>query len=144
MRCSPGQFLPKLSELASFAPMNPPTLPTPIRLSSGPHEAKFEVPGTAAHRLHALLRQRLPADPEYPDAYEVFRTNKNGAMHWRGYRIQLNTSLDRQLVGVVRVGSEFDVRFGPVWLGRFKQPRRNTRNIRLITAPRKQQDAGRS
>ncbi len=45
----------------------PPSI-QPVKLKTGPHEAKFEIPGTAAHRVHALLKQRLPADPEYPDA----------------------------------------------------------------------------
>ena len=116
----------------------------PIYNEVRPHEALGQRPPATFYEPSARPAPERYVEPEYPDAYEVFRTNKNGAMNWRGYRIQLNTSLDRQLVGVVRVGSEFDVRFGPVWLGRFKQPRRNTRNIRLITAPWKQQDAGRS
>lgn len=49
--------------------MPPQPLIQPVKLKSGPHEAKFEVPGTAAHRVHSLLRQRLAVDPEYPDAH---------------------------------------------------------------------------
>ncbi len=103
-----------------------------------PHEALGQKPPADFYEASARPIPERYVEPDYPEAYEVYRTNKDGSVTWRGYRIHLNTSLDRELVGIVRVGCEFDVCFGPVWLGRFKQPRRNTKEIRLITLPRPQ------
>lgn len=100
-------------------------------------------------RPHEALGQRPPADfyapsgrempwerpePEYPEQFESYRTDRRGAINWRGYALHLNACLDRELVAVHRASDTyFDVFFGPVRLGRFTKPNSKTKKLTLKT-----------
>jgi transposase InsO family protein len=100
-------------------------------------------------RPHEALGQRPPVDfyepsprelpwshtePEYASHVESYRTSTTGAIVWRGRKLQLNSCLDRQLVGVEQVDdSHYDVYFGPIRLGRFTKPNSKTKEIKLDT-----------
>lgn len=98
-----------------------------------PHEALGQVaPASFYSRSSRPLADHWPS-PRYPDSYEVHCTSRDGAITWRGHLLQLNRCLDREAVGVRRAGRRnFEVFFGPVLLGCFKEPRGNTKRIRLI------------
>lgn len=99
-----------------------------------PHEALGQVPPATfySRSLRPLTDRWL--DPRYPDSYEVHRTTSAGSISWRGHHLQLNRCLDREAVGVRRIGRRtFEVFFGPVSLGSFREPRSNAKTIRLIT-----------
>ena len=102
-----------------------------------PHEALGQVPPASFYSRSSRPLAERWLDPRYPDSYEVHRTTREGWITWRGHRLQLNSCLDRESVGVRRLGRRtFEVFFGPTSLGCFREPRGNTKTIRLITPSR--------
>lgn len=56
----------------------------------------------------------------YPSHFEVRRVSRNGGIRWFAHWVNVSNLLGEQYVGFEEVDAgQFDVYFGPIWLGRF-------------------------
>lgn len=61
----------------------------------------------------------------YPEHFEVRRVSRNGGIRWFNDWVNVSHLLAEQPVGFEEIDHGlFDVYFGPVWLGRFVEPKR--------------------
>ena len=59
---------------------------------------------------------------EYPAHYEVRLVSANGGIRWHFHRVNVSHLLAGEYVGLEEVADgEWNVYFGPLWLGRFQE-----------------------
>ena len=96
-----------------------------------PHEALGQKPPAEFFECSSREIPSKRLDPEYDFDFECFMTNRKGDINWRGWRIHVNSCLDRELVGVTETDGVFEVYYGPVCLGAFEKPRTKKAEIQL-------------
>lgn len=90
-----------------------------------PHEAlDGQVPDSLYRPSPRPFPKRLKPIT-YPQHFEVRRVSKNGGIRWCGDWVNVSCILAELPVGLEEIDyGLFDVYFGPVWLGRFIEPKR--------------------
>jgi len=87
-----------------------------------PHEALQQRPPATCYRSSARPYPRELPPLEYPKHFEVRYVSRNGGIRWRHRWVNISHVLDQQHVGFEEIADgEWDVYFGPVWLGRFHE-----------------------
>lgn len=90
-----------------------------------PHEA---LSGRTPASLYQPSPRPLPkvlAPITYPEHFEVRRVSTNGGIRWLSGWVNVSHLLGGLYIGLEEIDHGlFDVYFGPVWLGRFVEPKR--------------------
>ena len=90
-----------------------------------PHEA---LQGALPSQLYQPSPRPFPKRLEpvtYPGHFETRLVSTNGGIRWYADRVPVSRLLAGYLVGLEEIDHGlFDVYFGPVWLGRFVEPKR--------------------
>jgi len=90
--------------------------------SERPHEALGQQPPARVYTASARPYPARLAPLEYPAHYEVRLVSANGGMRWHFHRVNVSHLLAGEYVGLEEVADgEWDVYFGPLWLGRFHE-----------------------
>jgi transposase InsO family protein len=87
-----------------------------------PHEALADAtPASAYTPSPRPFPTQLPP-LEYPGHYEVRRVSRNGGIRWHKQWVNVSQTLGEEYVGLVEIDDgEWDVYFGPLRLGRFRE-----------------------
>lgn len=87
-----------------------------------PHEALGQQTPAAVYRPSDRKYGDGPADPEYPEHFEVRRVKKNGAACLHRAELRLGSVLSHECVGLEPIDDGlWHVWFGPVFLGRARE-----------------------
>jgi transposase InsO family protein len=90
--------------------------------SERPHEALGQQPPARVYTASPRPYPERLAPLEYPAHYEVRLVSANGGMRWHFHRVNVSHLLAGEYVGLEEVADgEWDVYFGPLWLGRFHE-----------------------
>jgi putative transposase len=87
-----------------------------------PHEAlDQETPASQYKPSPRSMPFKLP-ELEYPSHYEVRLVSENSGIRWKHERIPVSHVLAGELIGLEEItDGQWDVYFGPVWLGRLRE-----------------------
>jgi putative transposase len=95
-----------------------------------PHEALGQIPPGALYARSAREWDGKLHAPDYPDATETRSVRTSGSIKWRGAEPFISEVLAGEQVGLYRVGEdEYDVRYGPILLGRI-DPKNRMRRLK--------------
>lgn len=85
-----------------------------------PHEAlEMKTPDEVYVKSDRPMPAKLPA-VEYPGHYEIRKVSKNCGIRWNHRRVCVSQVLAGEYVGLEEIATgEWDLYYGPVWLGRF-------------------------
>lgn len=87
-----------------------------------PHEALGQRTPHACYTPSARPLPRKLPEIEYPAHFELRYVSRNGGIRWNNHWVNISHVLDQEYVGFEPVAdAEWDVWFGPVWLGRFNE-----------------------
>jgi transposase InsO family protein len=87
-----------------------------------PHEALGQRPPASVYTPSPRPYPARLAPLEYPAHYEVRLVSANGGIRWHFHRVNVSHLLTGEYVGLEEVADgEWDVYFGPLWLGRFQE-----------------------
>jgi transposase InsO family protein len=87
-----------------------------------PHEALGQRPPASVYTASPRPYPARLAPLEYPAHYEVRLVSANGGIRWHFHRVNVSHLLAGEYVGLEEVADgEWDVYFGPLWLGRFQE-----------------------
>jgi putative transposase len=87
-----------------------------------PHEALGQRPPAAVYTPSPRPYPARLVPLEYPAHYEVRLVSANGGIRWHFHRVNVSHLLAGEYVGLEEVADgEWDVYFGPLWLGRFQE-----------------------
>ena len=101
-----------------------------------PHEALGQIPPAKVYTPSPRIWDGKFRSPDYLKADHIRRVRTEGAIRWRGNMLFVSELLKREPVGLFEVGEdEFEVRFGPILLGRIDQKNRMHR-IKVKKPPR--------
>ena len=101
-----------------------------------PHEALGQIPPAKVYTPSPRIWDGKFRSPDYLKADHIRRVRTELAIRWRGNMLFVSELLKREPVGLFEVGEdEFEVRFGPILLGRIDQKNRMHR-IKVKKPPR--------
>lgn len=83
-----------------------------------PHQALGLKPPAAFYRPSARTYPARLEDPLYPPNAAIRRVRSSGEIKWRGNLVFISQALTGETVGITETLVGYDVRFGPVMLGR--------------------------
>lgn len=87
-----------------------------------PHEALGQRPPASIYTVSARAYPARLVPVEYPAHYEVRLVSANGGIRWHFHRVPVSHLLAGEYVGLEEVADgEWEVYFGPLWLGRFQE-----------------------
>jgi putative transposase len=87
-----------------------------------PHEALGQQPPASVYTASPRAYPARLVALEYPAHYEVRLVSANGGLRWHFHRVSVSHLLAGEYVGLEEVADgEWDVYFGPLWLGRFHE-----------------------
>lgn len=90
-----------------------------------PHEALGQIPPAKVYTPSPRIWDGKMRSPDYLNADHIRRVRTEGAIRWRGNMLFVSELLKREPVGLFEVGEdEFEVRFGPILLGRIDRKNR--------------------